>query len=130
MLNKGDKGTLEIFREHRKWTSLRTFDILVDGNESGHVEDDDSTKLFLSPGPHAITIKFGWMQSKSANVNIETDKKIDLHISYRRLTGWKLLARNWIFVVLMLVGALFGNGAIIGASVASFMFNRDSMLFE
>jgi len=128
-LNKSNQGTLEIYREYRKWAALRSFAILVDENKVGFVENDASTSILLSPGFHTVMVKMGWKKTNSMSVHIEANKITKLTVGYKKLTGWKLIALSSGYIAMIIAGAIFGLGALIGVGVVGFMFNRFGKMF-
>lgn len=128
-IDKQQNGNLEIYREHRLWGLLRPYAIIVDEEKSGSVKDDNTTLIPLSPGTHSVMVKVGWNKTNTLKVNIETNKTTKLHVDYKRLKGRKLFALSAAYVALILAGATFGMGALIGIGVVGFMFNRVGKMY-
>jgi len=127
-MDKERTGKLEIYREHRLWAMQRSYAIIVDGEKSGSVKDDNTTLIPLNQGAHAVAVKFGWKKSNTIRIDIEPDKTTKLNIGYKKLKGWKLLAISGVYIAMVFVGAAIAP-ILLGIGVVGFMFNRVGRMY-
>jgi hypothetical protein len=85
-----EAGTLVIKRAGGYADGGRAYRVMVDDAELGHVRENESLRLAVSPGTHRVELRIDWTGSNPVAVHVEPGHEVALVVTRRG----KFLTRN------------------------------------